>query len=192
MSAEPRRRLTELVFLDRGPWAMRAFIVIIVGIAAGAAGDALLRLEQHLAVQRATGAALNPLENLLASGSSVRTAWVGWVAALFYVVAIVRLRRGPIEPSVGRLPVERQTATQLRAGLRREYALVRVLLVAVTLITAVDVARAVALVIAARSMGQSPTLVATVVEAAGLVAASLMLAAWAWLFGADLRRLGAM
>jgi hypothetical protein len=36
------------------------------------------------------------------------------------------------------------------------------------------------------------TLVATVVEAAGFLAAALVLALWAWLFGADVRRLGAL
>jgi hypothetical protein len=71
---------------------------------------------------------------------------------------------------------------------------VRALLVAVCLVAAVDVARAVSYLegeLGGHSVSTS-TLVATVVEAAGFLAAALVLALWAWLFGADVRRLGAL
>ncbi len=190
MRSTERPALTQLVFLDRGPLALRALVVVAVAAAAGVAGDALYRLEAHLDVQRVAGASLNPVQNLLANGSSIRTAWVGWLAALFFIAAALRVRRGPLEPAAGRASLERLNATQLRSGLRREYLLVRLLLVAVALVAAVDCARACAIAIAAARLDASVAW--AVAEAAGLVAAGAALALWAWWFGADLRRLAAI
>lgn len=190
MAADPRRPLSELVFLDRGPVVIRATIVVLAAVLAGAGGDALYRAQAQLALRLARGATLNPLQSQLAHGSSARTAWVGWAAAAFFALAATRLRRGPSEPPLGRRPLEQLSPTQLRAGLRREYTLARVLLVAVALVTAVDAARVLALLTA--SAGRSTTLVASGVEVLGLGAATLALALWAWWFSADLRRLGAL
>jgi hypothetical protein len=189
-SEDRRRPVTELVFLDRGPVIVRAAAVAAVAIAAGVAGDLLYRLQARLASQLAGGGPLNPLQSLIAHGSSARTAWIGWVAALFFAIAAARVRFGPSEPAPGRAPLEQLTPAQLRSGLRREYVAVRVLLVILVLVTAVDAARAAALFTSTSPHGS--TLVATVIEVAGLAAATLALAVWAWWFSRDLRRLGAL
>jgi hypothetical protein len=185
-----RRPVTELVFLDRGPIAVRAAVVVVAAIATGVAGDLLYRLQARLASQLAAGGALNPLQSLIAHGSSARTAWIGWVAALFFAIAAARVRFGPSEPAPGRAPLEQLTPAQLRSGLRREYAAVRVLLVILVLVTAVDAARSAALLTS--TSARASTLIATVIEVGGLAAATLALAVWAWWFSRDLRRLGAL
>jgi len=189
-----RRRAAELIFLDRGPLLLRALVIALVAVGCGLAGYVLFRLHLQLAARLATGAALNPLQTLIANGSSVRTLWPGWLAAVFFLIAVIRLRRGPMEPAPGVRSPERLTPGQLRSGLRREYAVVRTLLVLVGLVAAVEVARAASYLegaLGAHPVGGS-TLIATFVEAAGFVAAALVLALWAWLFGADVRRLGAL
>lgn len=189
-----RRRATELIFLDRGPVVLRALAVAVAAAGCGLAGYLLFRLHLQLAARLAAGSALNPLQTLIATGSSVRTLWPGWLAAVFFLVAVVRLRRGPVEPSPGVRSPERLTPGQLRSGLRREYAVVRILLVVVCLVAAVEAARAVSHLEGALDAHPISTgmLVSTMVEAAGFIAAALVLAIWAWLFGADVRRLGAL
>lgn len=195
-TVQPQRdaHLTELVFLDRGPIALRSVVVAIAAVACGVAGTLLVRLHQTLAAQLAAHLALNPLQTLIATGSSLRTLWPGWVAAVCFAAALLRLRRGATEPPPGRTAVEDQTLSQLRAGLRREYRIVRLVLVVVGLLAAVDVARAVASIIAVQAGdGQiSTTMPATLVEALGYVVAAVVLAAWARAFGAEVRRLGAL
>jgi hypothetical protein len=195
-TVQPQRdaHLTELVFLDRGPIALRSGVVGIAAVACGVAGTLLVRLHQTLAAQLAAHMALNPLQTLIATGSSLRTLWPGWVAAVCFAAALLRLRRGATEPPPGRTAVEDQTLSQLRAGLRREYRIVRLVLVVVGLLAAVDVARAVASIIAVQAGdGQiSRTMPATLVEALGYVVAAVVLAAWARAFGAEVRRLGAL
>jgi hypothetical protein len=195
-TVQPQRdaHLTELVFLDRGPIALRSGVVVIAAVACGVAGTLLVRLHQTLAAQLAAHMALNPLQTLIATGSSLRTLWPGWVAAVCFAAALLRLRRGATEPPPGRTAVEDQTLSQLRAGLRREYRIVRLVLVVVGLLAAVDVARAVAGIIAVQAGdGQiSRTMPATLVEALGYVVAAVVLAAWARAFGAEVGRLGAL
>jgi hypothetical protein len=195
-TVQPQRdaHLTELVFLDRGPIALRGLAVAVAAAACGVAGTLLVRLHETLATQLAAHEALNPLQTLIANGSSIRTLWPGWVAALCFAAAVARLRLGATEPPLGRIAVEHQTLSQLRAGLRREYRVVRTALVVVALLAAVDSARALASVIAAQSGDHtvSASLPATVLEALGYVVATAVLAMWAHGFGAELRRLGAM
>jgi hypothetical protein len=195
-TVQPQRdaQLTELVFLNRGPIAVRCLAVAIAAAACGVAGTLLVRLHQSLAGQLAAHMALNPLQTLIATGSSARTLWPGWVAALCFGAALARLRHGATEPPPGRTSVEQQTLGQLRAGLRREYRIVRSALVVVTLLAAIDVARTVASVIAGQSGDAqiTTTMPATVVEALGYVVATLLLAAWARAFGSEVRRLGAL
>ena len=195
-TVQPQRdaHLTELVFLDRGPIALRSGVVVIAAVACGVAGTLLVRLHQTLAAHLAAHLALNPLQTLIATGSSLRTLWPGWVAAVCFAAALLRLRHGATEPPPGRTAVEDQTLSQLRAGLRREYRIVRLVLVVVGLLAAVDVARAVASIIAVQAGdGQiSTTMPATLVEALGYVVAAVVLAAWARAFGAEVRRLGAL
>lgn len=190
MTSEERRRpVTELVFLGSGPVAVRALVVVMAALGAAIAGNLLYRLQAGLAVRLAAGQGLSGPASFVAHGSGAQTAWVGWVAALFFFIAALRVRRSPPEPSPGVTSPERLTPAQLRAGLRREYTIVRALLVLVALAAAVDAARTLTLL--AASGGHANTLPATLVEAAGLLAATLMLALWAWWFGDDLRRLGA-
>jgi hypothetical protein len=194
-TVQPQRdaHLTELVFLDRGPIALRCVAVAVAAAACGVAGTLLVRLHQSLASQLAAHMALNPLQTLIATGSNVRTFWPGWVAALCFGAAVLRLRHGATEPPPGRTAVEHQTLSQLRAGLRREYRIVRCVLIVVCLFAAVDVARTVATLIAAQS-GDTPistSVPATVAESVGYVVAAAVLAAWARAFGAEVRRLGA-
>ncbi len=195
-TVQPQRdaQLTELVFLDRGPIALRFLAVAAVAAACGVAGTLLVRLHQTLAGELAGHASLNPLQTVIATGSTLRTLWPGWVAAICFAAAVLRLRHGATEPPPGRTSVEHQTLGQLRAGLRREYRIVRCALVVVCILAAVDVARTVASVMAVQSGDRqvSTTMPATVVEALGYVAAALMLAAWARAFGSEVRRLGAL
>jgi hypothetical protein len=195
-TVQPERdaHLTELIFLDRGPLALRCVAVAVTAAACGVAGTLLVRLHQSLAGRLAAHLALNPLQTLIATGSSVRTVWPGWVAAACFAAALIRLRRGATEPAAGRTAVEQQTLSQLRAGLRREYRIVRIALVIVCLLGAVDVSRTVASLIAAQAGDRqiSAAMPATVVEALGYVAAALILALWAGAFGTELRRLGAL
>ena len=191
--SEGGRRLSQLVFLDRGSVALRGAGVIVSAAACGLAGFALLRLHETLAARLAAGASLNPVQTLIATGSSPRTLWVGWVAAAFFAFALLRLSHVPMEPSAGRGSPADRTVGQLRSGLRREHAAVRMVLVVVLLIAAVDSARAIAFAIAAQRAGVSPfTLWATYVEALGFLAASLALAAYAHVFAGGLRRVGAL
>ncbi|HEY6469152.1 MAG TPA: hypothetical protein VI434_05240 [Candidatus Dormibacteraeota bacterium] len=192
---QPQRdaHLTELVFLDRGPVALRCVVVAFAAAACGVAGTMLVRLHQTLAAQLVAHDALNPLQTVIATGSTARTAWPGWVAALCFGAAVLRLRRGAPEPPPGRVSPDRLSLSQLRAGLRHEYAVVRCALVIVVLFAAIDVARTAASIIAAQSgdHGVGSAVPWTAVEAAGYAVAALVLAFWASTFGAEVRRLGA-
>lgn len=186
-------RLSELVFLSRGPLVVRTVAVIVAAAGCGVAGEALLRWHQTLAARGSAGASLNPIESLVATGSSPRTLWIGWVAAAFFFIALARLVRGPMEPSVGRGSTADRSVAQLRAGLRREYAAVRLVLILVLLIAAVDVARAIAFALAAQRAGSSPVaLWPTDTEALGLCVAVAALAAYAYAFARRVRRVGAL
>lgn len=193
MKDEHGARLSELVFLASGPLALRGAAVALGAAACGVAGTLLVRLHQSLAAQLAAHAALNPLQSLIATGSSVRTLWPGWVAAVCFAAAVLRLRRGATEPPAGRTAVEDRTPDQLRRGLRREYLVVRIALVVVCLLAAVDIARTAASVIAADAGDRAvaASLPSTAAEALGYAVAALVLAVWAHTFGADVRRLGA-
>jgi hypothetical protein len=86
------------------------------------------------------------------------------------------------------------TAGQLRAGLVREYTVVRAGLVVVCVVSLVDVARAARYLVAGAS-GDAlarASLVATLVEAAGLVVAAIVLGLWAGTFRQQLDRMGAL
>ena len=195
-TVQPQRdaQLTELVFLDRGPIALRSLAVVIAAAGCGVAGTLLVRLHQTLAGQLAAHMSLNPLQTVIATGSTLRTLWPGWVAAICFAAAVLRLRHGATEPPPGRTSVEHQTLGQLRAGLRREYRIARFALVVVLVVAAIDAARTFASVMAVQSGDRQlgTTMPATVVEALGYVAAALVLAVWARAFGSEVRRLGAL
>jgi hypothetical protein len=180
----------ELLLLHRLPPVLRFTVSIVVVAACVVLGVASLSIQHHYAAQAGGGR----LVALLAHGSSRATAWEGWAAALFFLVALLRLRRGATEPPAGRTPVEELSAGELRAGLVREYTVVRVGLVILCLVSIIDASRAARYVVAAAAgdtLARS-SLSATLVEATGLVAAAAVLALWAGSFRVQLERVGAL
>ena len=169
---------------------LRVAVILAVVVACIVLGVESLAIQHHFAKQPGSGR----LVALLAQGSTWATAWEGWAAALFFLVALSRLRRGAPEPPAGLGRVENLTAGQLRAGLVREYTVVRVALVLVSAASLTDAARAARYVAAALGgdVLARRSLLTTIVEAAGLVAATLVLALWAGSFREQLDRVGAL
>jgi hypothetical protein len=180
----------ELLFIRRLPFALRAVVPLILAAACVVLGVEALAIQHHYAALTGGGR----LASLLAQGSTAATAWEGWAAALFFLVALLRLRREAPEPPAGRTPLEDLTAGQMRAGLVREYTVVRVGLCVLGAVALTDSARAARYLVAAAS-GDTvarTSLVPTVVEAAGLVVAAAVLAMWAGSFRRQLERVGAL
>lgn len=189
-SAGRVRVAAELLFLHRLPPALRVTVPLVVGAACIGLGAWLLSVQHHYAAQGGGGR----VATLLAHGSSIATAWEGWAAAVFFLVALLRLQRGAPEPPAGRTPVEELTLAQLRAGLLREYTVVRVGLVILCAVSLVDAARAARYVVAAGT-GDAlarTSLPATLIEACGLVVAAVVLGLWAASFRRQLDRVGAL
>lgn len=184
------RLAAELLFLRRLPPLLRIAVPVVVGAACAVLGAWSLTVQHHYASQVGGGR----LAALLAHGSSAATAWEGWAAALFVLVALLRLRHGAPEPPAGRTPVEEQTPGQLRAGLVREYTIVRAGLLIISIVSLVEAARAARYVVAALSGDRlaRSSLAATLIEAAGLLLATAVLALWAATFRQQLRRIGAL
>lgn len=162
----------------------------MVCVACVAVGVASLGIQQHFAAQVAN----SRFAAFLAHGSSAATAWAGWAAALFFLVALLRLRRDAPEPPAGRTPIEQLTAGQMRAGLVREYTVVRAGLVILCAISVIETARAARYIVAAAAGDAVArgSLAATLIEAAGLIAATAVLTLWAGSFRAQLDRVGAL
>jgi hypothetical protein len=180
----------ELLFIRRLPFALRVVVPLILAAACVVLGVEALAIQHHYAALTGGGR----LASLLAQGSTAATAWEGWAAALFFLVALLRLRREAPEPPAGRTPLEDLTAGQMRAGLVREYTVVRVGLCVLGAVALTDSARAARYLVAAAS-GDTvarTSLVPTVVEAAGLVVAAAVLAMWAGSFRRQLERVGAL
>ena len=193
LSQEERRPLEELVFLHRGPVVTRTAAVVITAAGSGIAGYKLYQLHEDLALRIAAGQHLDALRTFVAQAPTPITVAIGWVAALCFGLALLRLQRGPLEPMLVFHRSADRTVTQLRAGLRREYTTVRLLLVIVALVTAVDVARTIAFSIAATHAGASPgTLWSLYLETAGLITATVVLIAYARTFGNAIAHLGAI
>jgi hypothetical protein len=169
---------------------LRAFVVVAVVALALVSGGAALHLEEHYS-DLAGSEELTWLGTALANGSSIRTAWVGWAAAVLFGYSTVRVLRGrPEPPRVG----PGATVSAIRASLRRELNLVRMALTAVALVAALDVGRAVVFAIAALN-GTAlarDRIVWVLVEAAGLVVASAVLGVWCAAFRQQCRNLGAL
>jgi hypothetical protein len=184
------RVAADLLLLRRLPTPLQVVLPVVLGVGAVALGAWALSVQHHFAAEHSGGR----VATLLAHGSSVATAWEGWVAAACFLVALLRLRRGAPEPPAGRTPVEELTAGQLRAGLLREYTVVRVTLVALCLVSLVDVSRAARYVVAATAgdaLARS-SLAATLVEGCGLAVATVVLGLWAGTFRLQLERMGAL
>lgn len=189
-SAGRVRVAAELLFVHRLPPVARVVVPLVIGVGCITFGAWLLTVQHHYAAQTIDGR----VATLLARGSSAATAWEGWAAAVFFLLALIRLRRGAPEPPAGRTPVEQLTLQQLRSGLVREYTVVRVGLVVLCIVSLVDAARAARYVVAATS-GDAlarTSLPATLVEAAGLVVATVVLGLWAGSFREQLQRMGAI
>lgn len=176
----------------RGP-VLRLLGPLLLSALAAGVGVASLLLQGHEAEAEAAGADLSLLGRLAADGSTARTAWVGWAAALAFGVSTVRVLRGPPEPPVARDP-HRLSVGQMRAALRREHRVVAMAMRCVLAVALLDGGRA--LVYGAAAVGGSAvatgSVAAVVVEAAGLVAAAAVLAVWVRAFRRQLETLGAL
>jgi hypothetical protein len=189
-SAGRVRVAAELLFVHRLPPPLRIAVPLVLGAGCAALGAWSLSIQHRYASQGGGGR----VAWLLAHGSSAATAWEGWAAAVFFLVALLRLRRGAPEPPAGRTPVEELTLAQLRSGLVREYTVVRVALVILGAVSLTDAARAARYLVAAAS-GDAlarTALAATVVEACGLLVAAIVLGLWAVSFREQLGRVGAL
>ena len=170
----------------QGPIALRCLAVAIAAAACGVAGTLLVRLHETLASRaRSAHGAQSSCRRSSPTGSCVRTLWPGWVAALCFGAAVLRLRHGATEPPPGRngrrtsdaRPAARRPAPRVshRPGRARDRAALR---------RGRCGPRG-----RRRHRGASgdtadlATMPATVVEALGYVVAALVLAAWARAFG---------
>jgi hypothetical protein len=189
-SAGRARVAAELLLVHRLPSPLRVIVLLALGAGCVVLGVLSLDIQHHYAEQVGSGR----LVTLLGQGSTVATAWEGWAAALFFLAALIRLRRGGPEPPAGRTPIEDLTAGQLRAGLVREYTIVRVGLVILSAVSLGDAARAARYIVAAASGDDLArgSLVATLIQACGLAVAAVVLALWAGSFRAQLDRVGAI
>lgn len=180
-------------FRLRPRWRHLAVAAAMLSISAGW-GVGGLMLQRHFHDAALQGNDLGPLARLLAEGSNAATAWPGYAAALFFAAATLRMHVGPPEPPAGRPPRGRWTATEMRARLRGEYRWVRVAAILVTIVAAADCGRAVSTSVAAAT-GWQPArqaVVATIVEAVGLVLAAITLGMWLHTFRRHLERWGAL
>ena len=196
---EPGRRagpppIAELFFLDRAPRLARVAVPALSVAVALLWGVAALALHDHEVTLRAAGASLNPIGRLFADASSPLTVWPGWVAAAIFSLSAMRLRQGPVEPPTGPRDSNRVSATQLRAGLRREYLLARIALVVATLLALLDLGRLVVSGVAAMRPVDRAALGLgwMAAEAAGIIAAAVALLLWVVSFRVQLGQLGAL
>ena len=186
--------LARLYGLGRLAPLWRVVVLWLAATAAVGVGVGALAGQRHFAAELGSGADLNVVATLLGDGSSPRTAWPGWLAAAFFALALVRLWRGRPEPPAGRPPGGRWTAADIRSALRREYAAVRAAIIVLAAVALVDAARAAVYTVAAAT-GDSVargSVLATVVEALGLVAAAVTLTLWGLIFARLLDRWGAL
>lgn len=181
------------MFLHRGPVTVRTLAVVIAAVGSGLAGYKLFELHQEYVLRIAEGAHLDALKTFVAQSPTPVTVLVGWVAAVFFALALLRVRGGPLEPATTFRRAERLSVSQLRRAFRREYTLARLLLVVVVLITAVELARAISFAVGAEHAGVSSTTSWTMyVEAAGFIVATLVVIAYARAFGERVAHLGAI
>jgi hypothetical protein len=188
--SKPRNFVLDLLFLSNASSFIATAVLALAFCLCCAIALGLIALESHYTkTYNPTGVA-----HLIAAGSSGATAWPGWVAAVFFLIALRRLRRGDPEPPAGRTPVAERTVSELRAGLRSEYRTVRIALVAVVLLSTVDLARAAGIAwLGIRGTVWAHSVVAfTILEAIGWIAATLMLTMWARTFNEQLAQWGAV
>jgi hypothetical protein len=186
--------LSELYLIGGLPLPLRAGLAVLAAGTAVGWGFAALGLHESEAAALGQGARAGALGQLFATGSSPLTAWPGWAMTVLLGLAALHLRRGPLEPPVGRGPGPGGGATALRRGLRREYLVVRCLLVALSLLALADLGRlgvaGGATLAGVDSAGDG--LGWNGLEAAGLVAAAAALALWLAAYREKLTAVGAL
>lgn len=177
-------------WLDRLPPRAQLAFVIVLSLLACGWGVGMLVLQHRLVERQQRGEVLGALPSFFADGSSWSTAWVGWAAAFFFLLSLLRLLRGSPEPPAGRA----QSVHDMRLLLRREYRAVRVALALVDLLAMLDVGRAIAYLSAALTGDHLARgdLVVVGVEAAGFVAAAVTLTLWMLRFRTQLEAWGAL
>ena len=177
--------------LDRLTPRAQLVLVVCVGLLAAGWGVGMLVLQHRLLEMEAEGRYLGGVPGFFADGSTWSTAWIGWAAAFFFLLSLVRVARGRPEPPVGG---EKQTVAQMRASLRREYRMVRLGLAVVDVLAMFDAGRAIAYAVASFTgddVARASVLVVGV-EAGGLVCAAALLTAWMLVFRRQLETWGAL
>lgn len=188
--ADHRSALAELLFARRLGRMQAGLSAIGIVVAAMAASDLLLAA-QHRAIDDAD---VRIWGRLVANGSSLATAWPGWAAAVCFLVASRRFAEAPEPPMSRQGRQANASAAELRAGLRTEYRLTRLLLCGLVLASVMECARILVDGVAT-TMGDvvaRADLFPTGVEGLGWTAAATALARWLWCFRAQLIRLGAL
>jgi hypothetical protein len=182
---------SEASLLDRLPPRAQLALVIVVVLFAAGWGTGMLVLQHRLLEMEANGRVLTGVPGFFADGSSRATAWIGWAAAFFFLLSLLRLLRGNPEPPAGG---EKRTAAAMRAALRREFRVVRLVLALVDVLAMFDSGRAVAYAIASGTGDDvaRANLVVVGVEAGGLVFAAVLLTAWMLAFRRQLETWGAL
>ena len=173
--------------LPRVPAAAALTVAVMVALVWGGIA---LNLHDHYLALRGQGEDLGPVAGLFADGSTPVSALTGWLAAILFAVALRQLQGRDLEPPAGEHP----TAASLRAGLRREYRGVLVLLGVAAAATLLDTGRLVVSAIAAvRGDGAASTGLALMfAECAGLAVATVALWLWARSFRERIEVLGAL
>lgn len=189
-SVERARVSDHLLVTARLRSPLRVVLPLLLVTLCGVAGALSLNAQQRFADAVGTGT----VPTLLGTGSTALTAWEGWAAAVLFALALLRLRRGAPEPPAGRGDIGAMSLTQMRAGLRREYAAARVVFTVLVLASLVEAARSVRYVLAAVTGDAvaSSAVAATLTEALGVIAATAVLAAWVVAYGRQLEQVGAL
>lgn len=163
----------------------------VVALLSLGAGFAALALQRHYSDAAMRGEQLGRISQLLADGSGPRTAWAGWLAALLIALSTLRVRVGAMEPPARS---EGEGVGGIRAGLRREFDVVRMCATVVAVLAAVDGGRLLAytaVAISGSSLARD-NLGWIAAESLGLAAAAATLLAWTGSFRSRLRQVGAI
>ncbi|MGI8846696.1 MAG: hypothetical protein ACR2GX_00285 [Candidatus Dormibacteria bacterium] len=187
-------RTRVLVLLGVGTWSTVAIAgaALVLAIAALLWGLGALGLHEHFVELRERGQALGAFPGLLADSSTLLTALTGWLAAACFGFAAWQVRRGDPEPPAR--SGEATSVSELRAGLRREFTMSRVLLDVVLIITVLDIGRLTINIIARAggTLAAGDALGLVAVECAGLVMATTALMFWTSGFRKQLEQVGAL
>ena len=180
--------------LDRLPPRLQLALVGFVALLSVGWGVGMLALQHRLLEMEADGRDLSGVSGFFADGSSRATAWIGWAAAFFFLLSVLRLVRGRPEEPAGRPSGKSWTVAELRAALRREYRMVRLGLAVVDVVAMFDGARAATYAIATATGDDVARagVVVVGVEAGGLVCAAVVLTWWMLAFRRQLETWGAL